>query len=87
MVGTSLLYAGTALLLATVNSVSAFKCTGENQTSSYVAEISALGCYSDDNDRTLQGRSYSPGSLNTPQYCANLCGSQGYTYSGVEYSS
>jgi xylan 1,4-beta-xylosidase len=52
--------------------------------SAYNASITYLGCYTDGNVRTLQGLSSAPNSLNSPQYCANLCGGLGYKYSGVE---
>jgi hypothetical protein len=52
--------------------------------SAYNASITYLGCYTDGNVRTLQGLSSAPDSLNSPQYCANLCGGLGYKYSGVE---
>jgi hypothetical protein len=52
--------------------------------SAYDASITYLGCYTDGNVRTLQGLSSAPNSLNSPQYCANLCGGLGYKYSGVE---
>lgn len=52
--------------------------------SAYNASITYLGCYTDEDIRTLQGLSSAPDSLNSPQYCANLCGGLGYKYSGVE---
>ena len=52
--------------------------------SAYNASINHLGCYTDGDVRTLQGLSSAPDSLNSPQYCANLCGGLGYKYSGVE---
>ncbi|OAQ62460.1 beta-xylosidase [Pochonia chlamydosporia 170] len=54
----------------------------------YNAQISYSGCYSDFGDRRiLQDQFMDLGSLNSPQYCADLCGSDGYEYSGVEYTT
>lgn len=53
----------------------------------YEADTSYVGCYHDPNSpRDLAGPLLSVGNLNSPQYCANLCGAAGYTYSGVEYA-
>lgn len=52
---------------------------------SYKATMTYLGCYSDNADfHTLQGLSSAPDSLNSPQYCADLCGGLGYEFAGAE---
>ncbi|KAL7783416.1 glycoside hydrolase family 3 protein [Trichoderma ceciliae] len=49
------------------------------------AELTYLGCFSDNETRTLPGNQASPAiDSNTPQACGNLCGSHGYRYAGVE---
>jgi hypothetical protein len=54
----------------------------------YVADTVYVGCYTDPVDpRTLPSVFLNPDTLNTPQYCADLCTSGGYTYSGVEDST
>lgn len=45
-----------------------------------------LGCYTDSNNRILNGSSASP-STNTIESCHASCASQSFAYSGVEYSS
>lgn len=53
----------------------------------YSAETSYVGCYHDPNTpRDLAGPLLTVGNLNSPQYCANVCGAAGYTYFGVEYT-
>lgn len=53
----------------------------------YEAKISYEGCYHDPNSpRDLAGPLLTVGMLNSPQYCANICGAAGYSYSGVEFS-
>lgn len=54
----------------------------------YEASTVSLGCFSDNNQsRTLVGPEFVLGQANSPQTCSDLCGSVGYTYSGLEYSS
>jgi hypothetical protein len=54
----------------------------------YVADTVYVGCYTDPvTPRTLPDVYLNPDTLNTPQYCADLCASGGYTYSGVEDST
>lgn len=51
------------------------------------ADTVYLGCFTDPvTPRTLSGQELNPGSSNTPQYCAYLCGDAGFEYAGVEYS-
>ncbi|KAJ4165224.1 hypothetical protein LMH87_006865 [Akanthomyces muscarius] len=53
----------------------------------YEAKISYEGCYHDPNSpRDLAGPLLTVGKLNSPRYCANICGAAGYSYSGVEFS-
>lgn len=53
----------------------------------YEAQITYDGCYHDPNSpRDLSGPLLTVGKLNSPQYCANICGAAGYSYFGVEYS-
>jgi beta-D-xylosidase 4 len=52
----------------------------------YTALYEYVGCYTDDNDRTLKGYSTRSGT-NSPAFCADLCGRAGYSYAGVEYGS
>lgn len=57
-------------------------------STNYEASTSPQGCYSDeDNPRALSGPEFVLGDDNTPQICTDLCGSAGYSYSGVEYST
>jgi beta-D-xylosidase 4 len=57
-------------------------------TGNYKASASLQGCYSDqDGSRALSGPEFVLGNENTPQTCADLCGSAGYSYSGVEYTT
>ncbi len=43
----------------------------------------SLGCYADNGNRVLNGYSYSSNSM-TVEGCVTACGSQGYTYAGVQ---
>lgn len=53
----------------------------------YKAETSYIGCYHDPNSpRDLAGPMLTVGNLNSPEYCANICGAAGFEYSGVEYT-
>jgi hypothetical protein len=54
----------------------------------YIANTTFVGCYTDAEERTLPDTQFNtvPGG-NDPQNCANLCGSAGYAYAGVEYST
>ncbi|RFU26412.1 hypothetical protein B7463_g9922, partial [Scytalidium lignicola] len=53
----------------------------------YSATIDYVGCYHDPNSpRDLSGPFLTVGDLNSPQYCANICGAAGYSYSGVEFA-
>src|SRR4051812_33195108 len=54
----------------------------------YTANIIFVGCYADSEERILPNAQFNtvPGG-NDPQNCANLCGSAGYAYAGVEYST
>lgn len=53
----------------------------------YEAETTYVGCYLDPNSpRDLAGPLLTVGKLNSPQYCANICGAAGYKYSGVEFT-
>ena len=61
-------------------------CGTSGNLTAFNASISHLGCYTDNNGITLQGLSSAPDSLNSPQYCANVCGGLGYKYSGLETS-
>lgn len=56
-------------------------------TSNYTANISFMGCYTDNSDRVLQGGQVNsvPGG-NSPQTCGEACGNAGFMYAGVEYS-
>lgn len=73
------LFAG---LLLQATTAAARECLPE-----YKAETSYIGCYHDPNSpRDLAGPLLTVGNLNSPQYCANICGAAGYTYAGVEYT-
>ena len=52
----------------------------------YQATYTSMGCYTDNDTRTLSGAEYVLAG-NTPQDCANSCGLGGYTYAGTEYST
>jgi beta-D-xylosidase 4 len=52
----------------------------------YTADISFVGCYTDDEARVLQGGQATPPGGTTPQTCADACGTAGFVYAGVEYS-
>ncbi|KAK5994331.1 putative exo-1,4-beta-xylosidase bxlB [Cladobotryum mycophilum] len=53
----------------------------------YKATTSYVGCYHDPNSpRDLAGPLLTVGNLNSPQYCANICGAAGYSYAGVEFT-
>ncbi|PTB38007.1 uncharacterized protein TrAFT101_011886 [Trichoderma asperellum] len=53
----------------------------------YEAQISYVGCYHDPNSpRDLAGPFLTVGNLNSPQYCANVCGAAGYQFAGVEFT-
>lgn len=53
----------------------------------YEAQTTYVGCYHDPNSpRDLAGPLLTVGQLNSPQYCANICGAAGYEYSGVEFT-
>jgi xylan 1,4-beta-xylosidase len=70
------------LPLALINVVSSSTCLPP-----YTANTTYVGCYQDPNSpRDLSGPLLTVGELNSPQYCANLCGAAGYSYSGVEFS-
>jgi hypothetical protein len=63
-----------------------FTCVAtEDKAESYNASITHLGCFPDASVRVLRGGMISPGAANSPQYCADQCGSHGYKYAGVEY--
>jgi beta-D-xylosidase 4 len=70
------------LSMALIDAVSSRTCLPP-----YAANLTYAGCYQDPNSpRDLSGPLLTVGSLNSPQYCANICGAAGYTYSGVEYT-
>ncbi|KAL7905273.1 glycoside hydrolase [Trichoderma velutinum] len=53
----------------------------------YQAQTTYVGCYHDPNSpRDLAGPFLTVNNLNSPQYCANLCGAAGYQYAGVEFT-
>lgn len=53
----------------------------------YVAQTTYVGCYHDPNSpRDLAGPFLTVGNLNSPQYCANVCGAAGYQFAGVEFA-
>ena len=77
-----------ALLLVVLPLASAGNSVCPFSGSNYKASISSLGCFSDSiQPRTLAGPDYVLSQENSPQTCSDLCGSVGYSYSGVEYSS
>lgn len=70
------------LPLALINVVSCSTCLPV-----YTANINYIGCYVDPlSPRDLSGPMLTVGNSNSPQYCANVCGAAGYSYSGVEYT-
>ncbi|KAM0510863.1 hypothetical protein ACHAPE_010451 [Trichoderma viride] len=53
----------------------------------YTAQTTYVGCYHDPNEpRDLAGPFLTVGNLNSPQYCANVCGAAGYQFAGVEFA-
>ncbi|KAM0451191.1 hypothetical protein ACHAPV_010107 [Trichoderma viride] len=53
----------------------------------YEAQTTYVGCYHDPNSpRDLAGPFLTVGNLNSPQYCANVCGAAGYQFAGVEFA-
>ncbi|PNP38530.1 glycosyl hydrolase family 3 N terminal domain-containing protein [Trichoderma gamsii] len=53
----------------------------------YTAQTTYVGCYHDPNSpRDLAGPFLTVGNLNSPQYCANVCGAAGYQFAGVEFA-
>lgn len=54
-------------------------------TQTYSANISYVGCFTDNSDRVLQGgqANYLSGGT-TPQTCGEACGLAGFSYAGVE---
>lgn len=53
----------------------------------YNATITYVGCYVDPlTPRDLAGPMLTVGNSNSPQYCADVCGAAGYSYSGVEFA-
>ncbi|KAG5983381.1 hypothetical protein E4U55_000057 [Claviceps digitariae] len=51
----------------------------------YKADAKSVGCYQDqDTVHDLTGPQLSVYSANSPEYCANLCGLAGFSYSGVK---
>lgn len=53
----------------------------------YNASITYVGCYVDPlSPRDLAGPMLTVGNSNSPQYCADVCGAAGYSYSGVEFT-
>lgn len=62
-------------------------CSARTCLPAYKADISYEGCYHDPNSpRDLSGPLLTVGKLNSPEYCANICGAAGYNYAGVEYT-
>lgn len=56
-------------------------------TSTYTANISFVGCYTDNSDRVLRGgQANNLPNGNSPQACGEACGNAGFAYAGVEYS-
>lgn len=53
----------------------------------YKATYSSLGCYSDNDSRTLTGPEVVLSSTNSAQNCANSCGLGGYKYAATEYGT
>ncbi|KAF5541770.1 glycoside hydrolase [Fusarium mexicanum] len=72
--------------LAAAAQSSPFVCTGVAPFSDYTASTQSLGCYTDSTQRILTSLEQDL-SQNTPQLCANFCGSQGYTFSATEYGN
>lgn len=53
----------------------------------YAAQTTYVGCYHDPNSpRDLAGPFLTVNNLNSPQYCANVCGAAGYQFAGVEFT-
>lgn len=51
----------------------------------YKPDITYTGCYADDpNSPILTGRDYRANTQNSPEFCALLCGREGYRYAGLE---
>jgi xylan 1,4-beta-xylosidase len=74
------------LSILAVGADAAGSCAGSSNTT-YSAVITSLGCYTDNETRTLDGREIVPGNLNSPEYCTTLCGELGYKYAGTEYTT
>ncbi|OJJ07305.1 hypothetical protein ASPVEDRAFT_46646 [Aspergillus versicolor CBS 583.65] len=51
----------------------------------YKPDITYTACYADDpNSPILTGRDYRANTQNSPEFCALLCGREGYRYAGLE---
>jgi xylan 1,4-beta-xylosidase len=62
------------------------ECDANGGGSSYVADYTSLGCYNDSSVSILENLKVSTVAM-TPQYCANFCGSRGYAYGGIEFTT
>lgn len=82
--------AGTGLIVSILFSAAAqnsgFICTGSNPINTYNASVTNLGCWTDAPDRTLSGTQVNFATNDVAQ-CANYCGYNGWTYSGVQYTT
>ena len=75
------------LLNASLIAGSALSVSARTCQPAYNADIDYVGCYHDPNSpRDLAGPLLTVGNLNSPQYCADICGASGFAYSGVEYT-
>lgn len=78
--------AAAALVLGFVGNVAALPTGSSSSLSSRAVSASSwtnLGCVTDGSARLLSTKIYS-GSLNTPDYCVNLCSNAGYLYAGTQ---